>query len=183
MRLHSKRHTSEIDGINERTCGHCLKKFPRTPEHFHSNLVNSYGLSTVCKACSNLYRTIQYRKKAYHHIPRRCKTCDSFFYTTRAHLNKGKRRNNKNWGSFCSIFCARHCPDVNIGTGMKGKSWNGRRRGENNPANKYSVELIKEIKILIKTGERNRDIAEKFKMHPSYISNIRRNRIWAHVTI
>ena len=55
------------------------------------------------------------------------------------------------------------------------------RKGRNapSPTTKLTENQVREIR---KSTDRNKDIADRYGMNPSTISNIRARRIWSHVT-
>jgi hypothetical protein len=58
---------------------------------------------------------------------------------------------------------------------------NARENVRNRDATKLTVEKVAEIKRLIETGVRQKDIAETFGVHQSTISNIKTGKVWGDV--
>lgn len=56
-------------------------------------------------------------------------------------------------------------------------------RGERNGQAISSVETVKEVKRLLRSGKRNRDIAAQLKREASWVGSIKMGRIWKHVQI
>jgi hypothetical protein len=83
------------------------------------------------------------------------------------------------YGKYCSRICYLNSNPLH--PWRKGATWGGMRRGENNPNVKYSIDVIKEIKILLKT-ERVKDIANKFNIRQNYISAIKNGYVWSHIS-
>jgi hypothetical protein len=166
-----------IDPDSKIICRTCLKTLPRTNEFFAKNNKSRYGLLTTCKKCDNFRRTTKQKQRAYHNIKKHCKTCGAFFYASLAHINLSKKRNFKNTGKYCSKECSP------IPKGMTGKSWNGARRGENNPYAILSDKIVRTIKLCIKSGMKNKDIASVCGIEPERISAIKTNRAWSHIKI
>lgn len=55
------------------------------------------------------------------------------------------------------------------------------QKGEKNNASKYTSELVKEIKEMIKEGKGVTEIAKKFNMPVSTVGNIKYNTQWKHI--
>ena len=171
-----------IDRDGYKICRQCEIEFEASRTFYHTNNRNPDRLSCICKTCDNSNRTIRQKTRASHNVPRRCIECDSFFYASRADMNKCKRNTGQEGGYFCS----RKCQYKNISNhscGMIGKSWNGQRQGINNPNAKHSEDTIKQVKILLQQGMRARDIARKININESYISHIKTGRTWASLVV
>lgn len=56
-------------------------------------------------------------------------------------------------------------------------------RGENNPNAKLSEEQVRQIKIEMKNGRKNIDIAKDYGVSVSHIYEIETGRNWSHITI
>ena len=63
----------------------------------------------------------------------------------------------------------------------KVKGRNANQNGLNNPINKYSEELILEIRRLYADGMKAIPIAEKYGMNPCYVREIVRKLVWKHI--
>lgn len=139
-------------------------------------------MTRVCKKCDNARRTVSEKNKAYHNHPRRCKTCGSFFYASLASMNKtNKRSSRKNGGSFCSVECMHKSESISFG--MKGKSWNGRRKGSNNPAAILNEEKVKNIRMSLMSGDSPLLLANFYGVTRNQIYSIKNYRTWKHVII
>lgn len=160
-------------------CNRCKLEFPRMTDYFYRNNRTKDGLSYPCKKCDNLVRTDRQKTKKSHNMPRRCALCHSFFWAALADINKGLRRNGKPGGRYCSVHCQRRSPT----TGFKGKSWNGARRGENNPFSKYTEQTIKQVKVLLAQGMRNCDIARLLNVNQITISLVKTGKAWNSITL
>ena len=55
-------------------------------------------------------------------------------------------------------------------------------RGAGNPKAKLTEVDVREIKLLLAAGARNKDLAEQFGVHPNSISKIKRGEVWPHIT-
>lgn len=164
-------------------CRTCAVTFSRTLEYFHRNARDSYGMTRICKLCDNTRRSTKEKSKAYHNYPRRCKTCNDFFYTSLAALNKVKRlhKHYKNGCSYCSIQCVPHNPDGTRKFGVK--SWDGRRRGSKNPNAILDESKVIEIRKALIKGDSNVSLANVYGVKQALISNIKHYRTWKHVSI
>lgn len=159
-------------------CRTCLEVKPRTVEFYSRNNRDKTGLHKICKLCDNKRRTEKEREKHYHNHKRICPSCNSFFWASLSAVNKGKRR-----GFSGGMFCSRDCI-INLGySGMTGKSWDGKRKGENNPNSILTDAIVKDIKLALKHGERNTDIALTYGIGRALVSSIKHNRSWKHVSI
>lgn len=170
-----------IDRDGFKTCTKCEIEFSSTTEFFHGNNRAYDRLSSHCKHCNNLERSIRQKFRLSHNIPRRCIVCNTFFWAARADMNKIKRKYGLDGGIFCSRDCQKIHPTR--GLGMKGKSWDGRRVGVNNPNAKYDIECIRYAKVLINEGNRLVDISKKINISESYLSLIKSGRVWASVVV
>jgi len=56
-------------------------------------------------------------------------------------------------------------------------------KGESCKASKLNNKDVQEIKIMIKNGERTKDIAKLFNVRPNTISTIKSGRTWSHINI
>lgn len=160
-------------------CRKCDQTLPRTAQYFHRSVTAAYGLVRVCKICDNKRRNDKEKAKAYHNHPRRCKTCDGFFYASLAAINKAKKKKRyaENLILYCSKKCIRH-----VG-GKHNWSWNGARIGTSNPAAIYSESIIREVKLALKKGLRNSEIAAMLNVKPSTVCAVKANRIWSHIIV
>jgi len=52
------------------------------------------------------------------------------------------------------------------------------RRGTSNPASKLNPDLVLQILVELSQGARQKDLAEKYKVHPSLISLVKWGRVW-----
>lgn len=172
-----------IDPKDSIICRKCLITFPRTLDYFHKNCRDIYGLTRICKTCDNTRRTIKEKEKAYHNHPRHCKTCLSFFYASKANINKSNKKSphHKNGGSYCSKECIPHPNSGAWGWGMTGKSWNGRRQGSNNPAAILNEEKVKQIRIKLLKGDSILQLANIYGVGKSQISSIKHYHSWKHI--
>jgi hypothetical protein len=175
---HSRRRLIDLPD-NKRICATCLQELPRTSDYFSKNIVNHYGLSTICKVCDNHRRNAKEKEHAYHNIPMHCLGCGDFFYTSRAALNKARKRKSSGYGRYCSQPCVKHHGHA----GMTGKSWNGRRKGENNPAAILSDNTVFQIKLDLHHGFRNKDVATKYGIKEVHVAQIKSGRCWTHITL
>jgi len=57
------------------------------------------------------------------------------------------------------------------------------KRGSNNPCAKLNEKDVREIKILIRNGVKNKEIAKKFNVSDNAISSIKHNKRWKHVLL
>ncbi len=158
-------------------CRKCFKELPRTNEFFSKNCANKkYGLMIICKICDNKRRSEKEKLRAYHNQPKRCITCNGFFYQSLSNINKAKKRNYIRGAKACSKVCS-------TSVGMTGKSWKGSRRGENNPNSVLNDNTVRLIKSDIAKGIKNREIAKLYNINAKHISRIRTNRCWTHIAI
>ena len=56
-----------------------------------------------------------------------------------------------------------------------------RSRGAGNPKAKVTEDQVREIKALLATGSRNKDVAATYGLHPNTVSKIKSGEIWSHV--
>lgn len=159
-------------------CRTCKLTLPRTNQHFSKNLRDPLKFNRVCKPCDNKRRTEKEKQRAYHHHPRRCKTCDQFFWASKGCMAKSIRR-GMNGGVYCSRLCAKD--EIKGNYGMKGKSWKGRRKGENNPNARLNVELVREIKSRLRFGMPVFLVAAAFQLNYSTVHAIKSGKTWNHV--
>ncbi len=163
-------------------CRKCTNTYPRNNEYFSKNFRDTYGLHRICKKCDNKRRNSQEKLKMYHNIPKHCKTCHEFFYASKAATNKANRKNPKykNGGSYCSIKCS---PFPNKGgiSNMRGKSWNGKRQGSNNPTAILNEDKVIYIRKLLSEGSSNKEIAILYGINRTTVSNIKTYKSWKHV--
>lgn len=175
-----------IDEHGYKTCTKCEVTFIASRDFFHTCNRNIDGLCCRCKKCSNLERNERQKSRKSHNIPRHCITCGSFFWAALADINKMIRRTGRQGGIFCSKKCCflHHTRGFGLYTnGRKGISWEGKRRGSNNPNAKYDEYIIKKAKQLIKNGIRLVDISKELKITQNYLSHIKHGRAWASVVI
>lgn len=77
-------------------------------------------------------------------------------------------------------------PKDNTQDMIKKGRWNGgiwNQLGSKNPSSKLNEEDVREIKIMILNGKKNKEISTKFNISIGTVSDIRRNRYWKHVEI
>lgn len=159
-------------------CRACFIQFPRTNQYFSKNCVDKFKLARVCKTCDNKRRSEREKARLYHHHPKRCLTCNEFFWASKACMNRSIKRGMRG-GIYCSRKCALDKTKGNFG--MKGKSWNGRRKGECNPNAKLDIELVKEIKSRLRFGMPVFLVAAAFNLNYSTVYSIKSNKTWKHV--
>ena len=56
-------------------------------------------------------------------------------------------------------------------------------KGSRNGNAILNEEQVKEIKLLILNGKKNKELSEKYEVHPNIISDIRHERKWKHVKV
>lgn len=175
--MHDRRdgRTKFNDPSGYRTCSKCLTTFLATWKYFHKCEVSFDRCAPKCKSCANKERTERWFSKSSHNVHMHCYKCKSFFWQTRAQINKSIRR-NPNAHFYCSIRCG--CLD---NAHRKGVSWNGARKGDNNPNAKLNSHIVKMIKEKISAGLKNIEIAKLFNLKYSHISLIRNGRLWSHI--
>lgn len=61
------------------------------------------------------------------------------------------------------------------------KNRNVYRRGTQSASSKLTEEKVSEIKARILSGEKNKDLSERFGVSGAVISEIRHNKLWTHV--
>jgi hypothetical protein len=167
-----KRNYNDPDGF--RTCSKCLQLKEASSDFFHRTSINQIGFTRVCKICDNERRNENERQRKYHNVKRRCKTCEAFFYASLAKLNRGRRKKYKA-GIYCSMSCVPHFG--------RGKSWDGKRKGDNNPNAILTEFSVREIKRKIKEGISLAMISRIFNVKPCTIYCIKANKTWAHIQI
>jgi len=172
-----------IDPDGLKTCTKCEKTYEASTEYFHKNAKNICQLNCVCKSCDNLRRTNAQKNRKYHNIRRKCIECNDFFWASRADMNKLKRKNGRDGGIYCSKECQFKGCTREGWWGRKGKSWDGKRQGINNPNHKYPIYLIIKVKLLIKDNKRNKDIASIINISTNYISRIRNGTAWSNLVV
>ena len=160
-----------------RTCTRCLIQFEATRLYFHLNSRVKDKCANRCKRCSNKERTERFIQKKSHNIQMRCHKCDVFYWASLAELRKRKRRNiNANF--YCSSECSFHAA-----FSFSGQSWNGARRGSNNPNAIINEDIARLIKLRLKEGCRNKAISLELGVNRHTISAIKAGRLWRHILI
>lgn len=169
-----------INPYDYKRCKFCKVVKKINTENFHRTFKGDdkhLQLST-CRICSNK-RRYQYEKdRKNFNYPVICmyKQCKKTFYVTITM----KRKNKQKW---CSQECYFNDEENANPCFKKGWSWNGKRKGINNPMNKYSIDMIIEIKKRLKNGDRVIDISNDFNINYSTISAIKFNNTWKHISI
>lgn len=148
-------------------CRKCKECKPLTSEFYSSSNRNRDGFLCYCKACDNAKRTERFKTKASHNIHRRCKMCDSFFYAELSRVNKKQ-----------GIFCSHSCKAKYQATQENSANFNYDKNGANNPNAKLTAKDINEIREAVNNDERYEDIARKYNISVSHISNIKFKRAW-----
>jgi hypothetical protein len=171
--MRKKRTLKYINEQDMKECHTCRKVYQNPSQYFFKDVTQPYGLCKICKACDMERQNRKRLERAYFNVPINCITCNKRFFTARCRLNQGKKIGS-NFGKYC-LECSP------LMTGLIKKSWNGRRRGSNNPSAKYDESFVKNIKEMIEKGLRNKDIASEFGVKPTYVSHIRTKRIWSHL--
>ena len=171
-----------IDKPGFKTCLSCEVTYVSSSENFSKNIVSYDKLCTYCKKCDNKRRAENEKNRKYHNVPRRCTVCDSFFWASRANMNKVQKTSYKSGGIFCSKKC-HTTTNTPRGFNRKGKSWNGKREGENNPNTKYNTKIIIIAKTLMKEGKKCKDISKETGIPIRYLYHIKKGRAWASVTV
>jgi NMD protein affecting ribosome stability and mRNA decay len=167
-----KKTTRIVDPDGYIICRKCLGLFPRTNDFFSKNLRDSYKLMRVCKVCDNLRRSNKEKERAYHNIPRLCLQCKKKFYASYAGMRKYKKISGKMGGTYCS-----NCR----GYSYKGKSWEGKRKGINNPNAILEEKNVKEIKKYLSEDKDIKYLMNLYKVSRSTIYFIKTNRSWTHI--
>lgn len=54
--------------------------------------------------------------------------------------------------------------------------------GERNGFSRLTVEIVREIKHLLRTGVRAKDIAALFQICPSHVAQIKNQKLWKHIS-
>ena len=157
-------------------CTLCKAILKESSDYFYHAPCGKNGLNSRCKECSNKLRRERWFNKTSHNVSCRCYKCGTFFYQARATLNRMKRRqkidNPKTY-----------CPDCPRPSGRSGMSWEGKRRGENNPNAIMTEREVRLIKKALKNGLTNKEICDLYHEKPSTISQIKLGKRWSHVMI
>jgi len=171
--MRKKRTLKYINEQDMKECHTCRTIYQNPSQYFFKDITQPYGLCKICKACDMERQNRKRRERAYFNVPMNCARCGERFFAARCRLNMAKKTGGKA-GHYCDV-CS---PTMQ---GMGGRSWKGMRRGQNNPAAKFDESFVKHIKEMIEKGLRNKDIARKFGVKPTYVSHIRTKRLWSHL--
>ncbi len=154
-------------------CGICFNTFPATLIYFSKSSHRKDGLYTYCKICDNKKRTIRYKTKVSHNIPKRCKFCEGFFYAELTRIRQGI-------GKFCSKSCSGKYYSPKRGRKCLPFRQND---GETNPMARLTKEKVIEIKIALNNNTSRKEICEKYNITSGHVSNIKVGRTWKNIEI
>lgn len=170
----------EIIPSGYKQCTLCNEILKANKNNFHHSGTCRNNLNSRCKACSNKLRRQRWYSKSSHNVPCFCYYCGSFFYQAMLIINKIKKYQKS---QFPKLYCGKECSLLDGNYGRQGKSWKGRRRGENNPNAILNSKQVIAIKKQIKKGIKNSEICDLFKIKPAHVSRIKSERIWAHIKV
>jgi len=161
---------ADINGI--RTCNKCLKEYPLDKNYFHHDNKNTPNFFSICKFCNNKIRRERWLKKLSHNHKKICKKCGSFFWAALLQINKARRAGRKD-----VFYCSKICRN------SRAWSWQGKRKGSNNPNCKLNEEKVRQIKSKILLGQKPSTLSEEFNISKRVIYSIKKGIAWKHVEI
>ena len=159
--------TNSLVEHKEKKCGKCKLFFPMNNDYFYNSARSKDTFYHWCKVCDDSVRTERYITKASHHIHRRCKQCNSFFYAELCRVRAG--------GSiFCNISCKARYQ-------FRGKILAVNNKGSKNPNARLTENDVRAIKTALKDNENMESISNRFNISQSHLYNIKSKRIWKNI--